>query len=126
MNEFILQKLKSTKIADTSNINIGTCEIILPKVESSLPKPITITIGHSYIIEVANYIINPPPNFDLHINWNNNNIPKFSCMKCKVTHLIGKMVKLNAISYDKYNNIELSDTWEGWIPQKSILNIKEI
>ena len=70
--------------------------------------------------------MNPPEGFTLHVNWNKNIIPKDKHMKCEVTEIMGKMIKINGVGFDFINKKDLNTTWEGWIPKKSILLLKEI
>lgn len=124
MHELILKELKRCKIANIPYVDEDT-EII--KIYKTIPIDLdNINIGDKYIIEVMDYIVNPPDTFDLHANWNHNNVPKFSLMYCLVSKVMGKMIYIDA---QKYNNEtkEIEDEfWSGWIPKKSIKTIRRI
>lgn len=124
MNQFILDQLNKVQVANMPPLDLSTTEITILKSKSN--SEVVMNINKCYIIEVADYIINPPDNFDLHINWNNNKKPTSKCMKCVVTQILGKMVKIDSVGYDWDNNIDKNDIWTGWIPRKSITKIKEI
>ena len=79
-----------------------------------------------YLISVEDYILNPPDGFTLHTNWNGNKIPKHKFMKVDVTKIMGKMIKVNSIGYDMFNNTNINDMWEGWLPEKSITVIERL
>ena len=80
-----------------------------------------VDVGGYYIIELESYIINPPPNFTLHTNWNNGVVPKERVMQCVVEKIMGKMVFVNGIGYDRENLSYIDGTeWKGWLPEKSI------
>ena len=89
-------------------------------------KEYNINVGKCYLIELENYIINPPETFTLHINWNNNIIPKDKYMKVEIVGIMGKMVKVNGVGYDFVNKLDLNTMWEGWLPRKAITIIKEL
>ena len=42
-------------------------------------------VDHSYIIELSDYILNPPANFTLQDNWNKGVIPKSRFLKAVIT-----------------------------------------
>ena len=123
MNEIIKEQLKLLKVAELSEFDDNTTEITIPKQEA---KEYNINIGKCYLIELENYIINPPETFTLHINWNNNIIPKDKYMKVEIVGIMGKMVKVNGVGYDFVNKLDLNTMWEGWLPRKAITIIKEL
>lgn len=92
----------------------------------SLKDDNSLSIGKSYLIEFANYIINEPENFDLSKKWNNGIKPKSSIAKIKVLDIKGKMIKVNALGYDLKRNIEILDDLCSslWVPMKAIRIIK--
>ena len=83
-------------------------------------------VGKTYIIQLEKYLLNPPPNFNLHVNWNHGQIPANEYMLCEVKQDLGKMIKILAVGYDIINDNSLPDLWEGWLPKKSIKIIKEL
>ena len=123
MNEIIKEQLKLLKVAELPEFDDSTTEITIPKQEA---KEYNINVGKCYLIELENYIINPPETFTLHINWNNNIIPKDKYMKVEIVGIMGKMVKVNGVGYDFVNKLDLNTMWEGWLPRKAITIIKEL
>lgn len=124
MNNIIKEQLNKCKVAYIPPFDDNTTLIhIKPisKIESN-----QVLLNHYYLIELEDYIINPPPNFDLHINWNNNIIPKSKGMKCEIIQIMGKMVKINGVGFDLINNNDLNVIWGGWLPMKSFKVIKEL
>lgn len=63
MNKFIEQQLKKCQVAKLGNYNSDTKEIIIKKFEQIL-----IQENSYYLIELADYILNPPPNSTLATN----------------------------------------------------------
>ena len=124
MNPIISQQLKAVKFAHVPPYDDNTTKILISK-QSNISDTVC-QIGHYYEIEVENYIINPPENFDLHKNWNRNIIPKDHCMRCEVIQLMGKMVKINGIGFNPKTGEDTNNSWEGWLPRKSIKYFKEI
>lgn len=123
MNEIIKEQLKLLKVAEIPEFDDNTTEIAIPKQEA---KEYNINVGKYYLIELENYIINPPETFTLHINWNNNIVPKDKYMKVEIVGIMGKMIKVNGVGYDFVNKIDLNTMWEGWLPRKAITIIKEL
>ena len=83
-------------------------------------------VGHYYLIKVEDYIINPPPNFNLHTNWNKNIIPKDKYMKCEICQIMGKMIRVTAMGFDNNTQTDTNNLWCGWLPLASITVIREI
>ena len=123
MNEIIKEQLKLLKVAELPEFDDNTTEITIPKQEA---KEYNINVGKCYLIGLENYIINPPETFTLHINWNNNIIPKDKYMKVEIVGIMGKMIKVNGVGYDFVNKLDLNTMWEGWLPRKAITIIKEL
>jgi hypothetical protein len=79
-----------------------------------------------YIVELENYIVNPPPNFTLAQNWNHGSVPKHKFYKCEISQVMGSMVRIMGCGYDPINDIDTNDIWDGWVPQAGIKIIKEL
>lgn len=122
INPIILEQLKQVKVADLPAYSDTDTVIHIPKQESDIP----IVVGRCYMIELDNYLLNPPPDFNLHINWNKNIIPKDKYMNCQVLQIQGKMLKISAVGVDKNTQIINNQIWEGWLPRKSIKIMKEL
>jgi hypothetical protein len=78
------------------------------------------------LVELEDYIINPPPGFTLHESWNNGQVPKNKYYKCQCIKIMGKMVKILGVAFDYENKIDLEENWDGWLPLKSIKVLREI
>ena len=75
---------------------------------------------------MENYIVNPPPNFDLADNWNNGTHPEDRDMNIEI-------IQATDIDLSKAKMIKISGScspsgkfWTGWVPKKSIVNFEEI
>ena len=125
MNNLILAQLKLCKKAKIPPIDGDEQIIYIPRGEIEIP-PMVVAGGY-YIIELENYIINPPDTFVLHTNWNNGVAPKEKVMQCVVEQVMGKMIRVNGIGYDRVNECYIDGTeWHGWLPQKSISIIRRL
>lgn len=123
MNPFIKQQLNLVHVATLPHFEEDTTHIIIPRsdnIEKSL------SIGKTYILELADYIVNPSANFNLHDNWNNGNIPRCKYLKCKIELTVGKMIKINGNEFDMKNMQDVEYKWSGWVPRKGITIIKEL
>ena len=123
MNPYIKQQLRMVKIADVPEWDDDTTELTIPR---KTAVEITPEIDHYYLIELADYLLNPPDGFSLHDNWNNGNIPKHKYMKCYCTKVMGKMIQVLGVGFDYENRIDLDEYWDGWLPMKSINILREI
>lgn len=124
MNPFIKEQLNLVSKANLPYYDDNTTQIIIPKIEQE--KVIQLDVNHYYIIELADYILNPPENFTLHTNWNNNNVPKYKYMKCIVKVVMGKMVRIEGTACNMKDMSDIDYKWAGWLPSKSIKVIKEM
>ena len=121
MNKFIEQELKKCKIAKVESVS--DTEFLIRKVSEQDSS--NITQGGCYVIELAKYITHPSPNFTLASNWNRGIVPKSECLKCTVTQIMGKMIKIDGCGYDIENDKDLNDSYIGlWLPLGGV-NVKE-
>ena len=126
MNKFIKEQLDNLKVAKCEYSEDST-EIFIPKKTKNMEANLNeIKLFKTYLIEFADYILNEPPGFTLHTNWNNGIKPVDKCMKAYVIQDIGKMVKLKCTGFNVLDNKDLNTNWTGWCPKKSIKIIKEI
>ena len=123
MNKWIKKQLNLVKIADVPPYQEDTTVIKISKKEGN---NLEFQIGHYYLIELEDYILNPPPGFSLHENWNNNIKPQNKFYKCQCVKLMGKMVKILGVAFDYENRIDLEENWDGWLPIKSVKVLREI
>lgn len=110
MNPFIKKELDKCLVAKPTQLFEDTfyvSKIINPTNSNDLEQ------HHFYMIEVADYIVNPYEGFTLHDNWNDGIKPTTKDMQVEVLQLMGKMVKVNALCSDGL-------IWSGWLPRKSI------
>lgn len=64
-------------------------------------------------VKFADYILNPPPQFDLHERWNNGIAPPEKVM-------YGRIVKETNGMYHFVLKTEFQDNvWDGWCPKSS-------
>lgn len=124
MNKIIEDQLKKLKLCKVPPYTPETLELFIPKQE--LNKKTIFDVNSWYIIQLEHYIINPPPDFNLHSNWNKGIVPKYEFMKAQVLQCMGKMLKIKGVGYDITNNLDTSYIWEGWLPSKSVKIIEKL
>ena len=124
MNPLIKKQLDKVRVVKLPHFDDNTDKLVIPV--RSVNDPIVLEEDKCYIIQIEDYILNPPEGFTLHTNWNNNKIPKHKIMKIDVIKVMGKMIKVNSIGYDIINKVNINDVWEGWLPEKSITVIERI
>ena len=118
MNKIIEKQLKNLKKCQLPPYTSESTEIFIPK--GSIKKELGLTLNHCYQIEIADYVLNPPPEFSLAQNWNNNTVPPCKYMNVCIMQLMGKMIKVEGIGFDIENQIPINNAWGGWLPRESI------
>ena len=122
MNKFIEEELNKCKTAKVEQISDTEFLISQKTVEE-----IGFQLNNYYIIELENYIINPPDTYTLSSNWNNGVIPKSKHIKAMVTQILGKMIKIDGCGFDVDANSDLNDVYLGlWLPQGGIKILKKL
>lgn len=125
MNKFIYKELDKLDMSNTEKIS--DTHYIFHKQN----KPyIQFELDHCYIIELADYIINPPPNFTLQDNWNKGVIPKSKYLRVLITQKMGKMNKVDGIGVKKVNDDFINTDDENylglWLPEAGMKLITEM
>lgn len=115
------EELKKCKFAKIETVNSNALEYYIPMHKAVSMDDIT---GKCYLLEFEDYIINPPHNFTLHSQWNNNIIPTHKRYNCEVVKLMGKMMYVNGIAIE--DGKATTEMWCGWLPQKSVKIIEEL
>lgn len=123
MNKWIKKQLKLVKVADIPPYEENSLIIRIPRKKF---QSISFQLNHFYLIELEDYILNPPPGFTLHENWNNNQVPKHKFYKCQCVQIMGKMIKILGVAFDYENRLDLEENWDGWLPTKSVRILREI
>lgn len=124
MNELIKEQLSKVKIVHIPYYDDNTTHIYLPKL--SPDNGCIVYVDRYYLIELDDYLISPPENFTLHINWNNGIKPKCKFMKCQVLKDLGRMIKITGIGYNNDTKQDIDELWEGWLPKEAIQVIQEL
>lgn len=125
MNPIIKKQLEKCQIAQIPKFDEDTLELIIPK---QCPQgSAALTLEHYYQIELADYLLNPPPEFNLHINWNRGVIPSSKVMRVYPIQKLGNMVKVDGCGYDPSTESLTEDQYMGlWLPADGIKILKEI
>lgn len=120
LNKFIKEQLKKVNIAmHPYDWDDSTTTIIIQKQGTNNKSTRTdFIIGMSYDIIIADYIINPPPEFSLASNWNFGTTPPEVNLCATVLQIMGSMIKFKCVG--KTTNV----IWEGWLPRNSIKKIE--
>ena len=82
MNSLIKQQLKNCRVARIPEFSDDATKIIINKGSDYNISPYQ--IGKCYLIELADYIINPPADFNLADNWNQGKVPKYKYYKFEI------------------------------------------
>lgn len=118
INPLIKTQLNNCRSANIPAIDDETYVIHIPRNSDQVVSQYQ--IGMCYLIELADYIIHPSPEFTLAENWNQGRVPTFKHYKAVVTGVQGKMLKFLGSGYDIMNDQDTTTVWEGWVPQKGI------
>ena len=109
--KLIEKELAKVVIADLSNYNAQENKFIIPRYRQFQFKE-----GCYYIIELADKLLVEDSTNTLAANWNAGKIPPFKHMKVCVDKVLGKMIKVTGLGYDYYQNKDLNQICEGWLP----------
>ncbi len=124
MNPIIEKQLKRCKVANIPPYTEDTLEFKITK--KVVQNNQTCIPNHYYDVELSDYVLDPPPDCSLHINWNKNVLPKSKIYRCEVLQVMGKMVKINGIGLDPITQMDNNDSWMGWLPLEEIKVLKEL
>lgn len=124
MNPIIKDQLERCRVANLPYYDEDTTTLMIPKGSAEEVNPYQ--VHKCYLLQLEEYIVNPPPDFSLHTNWNKGSIPKSRFYQAEITKIVGKMVFITGMGYDMTTNSATSDSWAGWVPQKGIKLLKEI
>lgn len=124
MNPLIKKQLENCKVANIPEFDDNTTHLIIPK--GSVVNVSQYQVGRCYIVELADYVINPPEGNTLSSNWNKGTIPKYKYYKCEIVKIMGKMICILGYGFDPVTMRDTNDLWEGWVPQQGIKLIQEL
>ena len=124
MNPLIKKQLENCKVANIPDFDDNTTHITISK--GSVVNVSQYQIGKYYLVELADYVVNPPDGSTLASNWNKGSVPRYKYYKCEITKLVGKMICILGCGYDAVNYKDTNDLWEGWIPQEGIKILQEL
>lgn len=124
MNPIIKKQLENCKVANVPAFSEEDTLINIPKGSSLNVTPYQ--VGKCYLVELAEYVINPPDGYTLATNWNNNTTPKYKHYKCEIVKIIGKMICIMGYGVDPMTHLDTNDLWEGWVPQAGIKLLQQL
>lgn len=124
MNELIKKQLQKCKVARIPEFDDNTTQITISRDSVLVVNEYMI---HKYFIcELADYMINPPPNFTLADNWNRGTKPKYKHYKCEISAVMGDMCRITGCGYNLATDTDYNEMWEGWVPIEGIKLLKEL
>ena len=124
MNPIIKKQLESCKVANIPPFGDDAIMITIPK--GSTLNVTQYQIGKCYLVELADYVVNPPEGYTLASNWNKGTSPKYRYYKCEIVKVVGKMICILGCGVNPVTGQDTSDLWEGWVPQQGIKLIQEL
>ena len=124
MNPIIKKQLESCRVANIPQFQETDTVIVIPK--GSILNITPYQVGKYYLVELADYILNPSEGYTLSSNWNNGTIPKYKYYKCEITKTVGKMVGILGCGVNPVTGQDTNDLWEGWVPQAGIKLLQEL
>ena len=124
MNPLIKKQLEMCRVASIPELTEDTLEFTIEKISDANSNGFI--LHGCYLIELADYILNPSPEYTLADNWNKGVIPKDKYMKCEVAQVMGKMIKIIGSGFDPVYNIDKNTVWELWVPQKGVKILQKL
>lgn len=120
MNKIIKRELEKVREVNL-NYDDNTTKLYIPKKVG-----IKLNVGNCYIIKLSDYMVNPPLDSPIVVNWNSGNIPKYKYYKIDVNKIMGNMVNVNGVAYDFENKKDIYEMWSGWIPSSEFEILESI
>lgn len=117
INKFTLKELEKLGI----KYDGSTTHFYFPKKEG-----FNLEINKQYVVKLSDYMLNPPPNSNLVINWNKGMIPSSQFYKIVINNIISDMIYVTGISYDYDNKRDLDQLFVGWIPTNEMEVMEKI
>ena len=124
ISKLIEDQLKKCNRCEIPSYDENTTSLIIPK--NSIKRELSFVVDNYYLIEIADYVLNPPPGFFLAQNWNNGINPPSKYMNVCCIQKMGNMVRVDGISFNIENNSPGNLAWTGWLPLAAVKIIKEI
>lgn len=124
LNPILKEQLSKVKVAHIPDYDDNTLELHIPC--GSDVKVTSYQLNRYYIVELSDYILNPPPDFSLASNWNHGSIPTSKYYFAEITQIVGRMIKITGCGYDIKTRTRTNDVWEGWVPQRGLKLIQEV
>lgn len=127
MNPVVKRELEKVRIPLPEYDDDTTLIKILRKSVESETRTYPIVVGKCYLIQIADYVLNEPPNFTLSANWNKGIVPRSRYLKVQITSVMGKMIQIDGSGFDVINQVDTSDAYIGlWLPLASIGVVEEL
>lgn len=118
MNQLIQQQLKKVQF-DLPTWDENTEELFIKK--RGPEDPSIIKSGRCYIIQVPEYIVNPPDGFTLNSNWNKGLSINDYILYVEINKVMGKMIQFTGRGFDYKNKTTNNNFYnQMWLPMKSI------
>ncbi len=127
MNPVIKRELEKVRVPLPAYDDTTTLITILRESVNKEVKMFTVVQNHYYLIQLADYILNEPPNFSLSANWNKGIKPVSQFLKVEVNKIMGKMIQVSGYGFDWETQSDKSDNYLGlWLPLASIGVVQEL
>lgn len=128
MNKVIQKQLE--KLAKTRNFHFddSTTHLVFERITEDVNVPdSSFVVNGVYKIVIANYIVNPPPNFTLDTNWNKGKKITDTTLFIQINQIAGKMIRFTGRGY-KFDTDKTNDNFyeNMWIPAKSIISYERV
>lgn len=128
MNKLIRQQLEKLNLPNKPLYDDLTTHLVFPKQDKeTVYENSPFVVNGVYKIVVANYIVNPPPDFTLDTDWNRGRHIEDTTLLIQITQLAGKMLRFTGRGYN-FNTDTTNDNFydQMWIPAKSIISYERI
>lgn len=120
MREFVRKQLEKCNYIDLSNYDPDTCTYHIPKYAAPIYE-----LNKCYLVQLRLEIVNNTSTL-LAANWNKNTAPKDEYLKIYVSKMLGKMIYVESIGFDKTMNTDTSNIWSGWLDIGDLTQIAKI
>lgn len=128
MNKVIQKQLEKLKKTRNFHFDDSTTHLVFERITEDVNVPdSSFVVNGVYKIVIANYIVNPPPNFTLDTNWNKGKKITDTTLFIQINQIAGKMIRFTGRGY-KFDIDKTNDNFyeNMWIPAKSIISYERV
>lgn len=124
MNRIIQKQLEKLTLPNKPPYDEHTTHLVFTRRDPpSEPVDNGLIVNGVYKIVLANYIVNPPPDFTLDTDWNKGKKISDTTLFVQINQIAGKMIRFTGRGYNFSTDETNNNFYDSmWVPAKSIIS----